>query len=100
MAAYVKAMEDVGYAVIEGVRVYPNGDVAQEGAKANIREAARNGRLVIGLHDSNTRPYASGEDPYEISIGNNGVGTIPRRIGFRLTKDQDVVTVLLSQLEK
>lgn len=98
MAAYLKAMEKNGFATIEGLRLYPNGNVARERGKA--REATRNDRPAAGTHASSNWSCTGPRHPHEARIGIDGIGVTFRRIRLRLTRNQDVVTVLLSHLGK
>ena len=99
MAAYIKAMEDDGYAMIEGVRVYPNGSISQEQARTNPVATTNRGLPAAGPQRSGSGLYDSPGDSFEF-VAISGMGAVSRWIRNRLTKDQDVVTVLLSYLGK
>lgn len=95
MAVHVKAMEEVGYTMIEGVRVYPNGDVVQGSTKANVMEAAKKNCLLLGTQYRSWSGKNSSTDPNEIIIGNGGTSIFSSRVKFTLTKDKDVEMALL-----
>ena len=100
LASHLNAMRDIGYTTIEGVRLYPNGDVVQGGTKANIKEAAKNNHLALGTYFSAWWSMDSSSDPYEIIIGNNGTNIFSSRVKFKLTQNQDVESALLEHLAK
>ncbi len=91
---YMNQLNRVGHLDISGARISKDGWISKGNVNINLAEAWRKRHIVIGT-SYEWGMFNSGKNPYEIIVGDNGLGMLSRRVSLTAYVDRDVVIQLI-----